>query len=156
MRQGSRWRVRKSRLSAPGNAASKNLLSEWKTVKCLFTECISVHMKKAEYMSYHLGEEFTGIISGITGYGLYVELDNTVEGMVHISALTDDYYSFDQEKMELKGEMTKKIYHLGQRVKVRTVDADALKRTVDFVLVQEAEREDSDAEENRNQTDRKQ
>lgn len=113
-------------------------------------------MKKAEYMSYHLGEEFTGIISGITGYGLYVELDNTVEGMVHISALTDDYYSFDQEKMELKGEMTKKIYHLGQRVKVRTVDADALKRTVDFVLVQEAEREDSDAEENRNQTDRKQ
>ena len=58
--------------------------------------------------------------------------------------------------MELKGEMTKKIYHLGQRVKVRTVDADALKRTVDFVLVQEAEREDSDAEENRNQTDRKQ
>ena len=113
-------------------------------------------MKKAEYMSYHLGEEFTGIISGITGYGLYVELDNTVEGMVHISALTDDYYSFDQEKMELKGEMTKKIYHLGQRVKVRTVDADALKRTVDFVLVQEAEREDSDAEENWNQTDRKQ
>ena len=63
-------------------------------------------MKKAEYMSYHLGEEFDGIISGVTGYGLYVELGNTVEGLVHITALKDDYYTFDQETHELRGEQS--------------------------------------------------
>ncbi|HIY01684.1 MAG TPA: ribonuclease R [Candidatus Blautia faecipullorum] len=110
-------------------------------------------MKKAEYMSYHLGEEFDGIISGVAGYGFYVELDNTVEGLVHISSLRDDYYSYDQENMELRGELTKKVYYLGQRVRVRTSDADPLKRTVEFTLA-EGEGSDTDAEENRNQTDR--
>ena len=56
----------------------------------------SDRMKKAEYMSYHLGEEFDGIISGVTGYGLYVELSNTVEGLVHVTSLRDDYYELDQ------------------------------------------------------------
>ena len=113
-------------------------------------------MKKAEYMSYHLGEEFEGIVSGVTGYGLYVELDNTVEGMVHISSMKDDYYTFDQENMELKGELTHRVFHLGQRVRVRTADADALKRTVDFTLVPEEKGGDADAEENRDQADREQ
>ena len=112
-------------------------------------------MKKAEYMSYHLGEEFEGIISGVTGYGLYVELDNTVEGLVHISSLRDDYYSYDPEKFELQGELTKKVYHLGQRVRVRTADADAQKRTVEFVLLEDGKEEDY-AEENRNPADRQQ
>lgn len=110
-------------------------------------------MKKAEYMSYHLGEEFEGIISGVTGYGLYVELDNTVEGLVHISSLRDDYYSYDPEKFELQGELTKKVYHLGQRVRVRIADADAQKRTVEFVLLEDGKEEDY-AEENRNPADR--
>lgn len=96
-------------------------------------------MKKAEYMSYHLGEEFDGIISGVTGYGLYVELTNTVEGLVHITALKDDYYTFDQEAHELRGELTKKVYHLGQKIRVRMADADAVKRSVDFTIAGEQE-----------------
>ena len=92
-------------------------------------------LKKAEYMSYHLGEEFEGIISGVTGWGLYVELPNTVEGLVHVNTLRDDYYVFDQETYELRGEMTKKVYKLGDKVRVRVADADKMLKTVDFELV---------------------
>ena len=96
----------------------------------------SDRLKKAEYMSYHLGEEFEGIISGVTAYGFYVELPNTIEGLVHVTSLSDDYYAFDQESYELKGELTKRTYHLGQKVRVRVADADALKRTVDFTVIE--------------------
>ena len=92
-------------------------------------------LKKAEYMSYHLGEEFEGIISGVTGWGLYVELPNTVEGLVHVNTLRDDYYIFDQETYELRGEMTRKVYKLGDKVRVRVADADKMLKTVDFELV---------------------
>lgn len=92
-------------------------------------------LKKAEYMSYHLGEEFEGIISGVTGWGLYVELPNTVEGLVHVNTLRDDYYVFDQESYELRGEMTKKVYKLGDKVRVRVADADKMLKTVDFELI---------------------
>lgn len=92
-------------------------------------------LKKAEYMSYHLGEEFEGIISGVTGWGLYVELPNTVEGLVHVNTLRDDYYIFDQETYELRGEMTMKVYKLGDKVCVRVADADKMLKTVDFELV---------------------
>ena len=92
-------------------------------------------LKKAEYMSYHLGEEFEGIISGVTGWGLYVELPNTVEGLVHVNTLRDDYYVFDQESYELRGEMTKKVYKLGDKVHVRVAEADKMLKTVDFELV---------------------
>lgn len=98
-------------------------------------ECESDKLKKAEYMSYHLGEEFEGIISGVTGWGLYVELPNTVEGLVHVNTLRDDYYVFDQESYELCGEMTKKVYKLGDKVRVRVADADKMLKTVDFELV---------------------
>ena len=93
-------------------------------------------LKKAEYMSYHLGEEFEGIISGVTGWGFYVELPNTVEGLVHVNTLRDDYYVFDQENFELRGDMTKKVFRLGQKVRVRVEDADTMLKTVDFVLVE--------------------
>ena len=92
-------------------------------------------LKKAEYMSYHLDEEFEGIISGVTGWGLYVELSNTVEGLVHVNTLRDDYYVFDQESYELCGEMTRKVYKLGDKVRVRVADADKMLKTVDFELV---------------------
>ena len=92
-------------------------------------------LKKAEYMSYHLGEVFEGIISGVTGWGLYVELPNTVEGLVHVNTLRDDYYVFDQESYELRGEMTKKVYKLGDKVRVRVAEADKMLKTVDFELV---------------------
>lgn len=99
------------------------------------TERESDKLKKAEYMSYHLGEEFEGIISGVTGWGLYVELPNTVEGLVHVNTLRDDYYVFDQESYELRGEMTKKVYKLGDKVRVRVADADKMLKTVDFELI---------------------
>ena len=91
-------------------------------------------MKKAEYMSYHLGEVFEGIVSGVTGWGLYVELPNTVEGLIHVNTLRDDFYVFDQEAYELRGEMSHKVFRLGQKVRVRVEDADAMMKTVDFVL----------------------
>ncbi len=99
-------------------------------------------LKKAEYMSYHLGEEYEGIISGVTAYGLYVELPNTIEGLVHVTSLNDDYYTYDEENFELRGDMTGKVYHLGQKVQVRVADADALKRTVDFTITEIKEEEE--------------
>ena len=99
----------------------------------------SDRLKKAEYMSYHLGEEFDGIISGVTGFGLYVELPNTVEGLVHVSTLRDDYYIYDEENFELRGETGHRVYRLGQKVRIRVADADTITKTVDFVLVQEPE-----------------
>ena len=93
-------------------------------------------LKKAEYMSYHLKEEYEGIISGVTGWGLYVELPNTVEGLVHVNTLRDDYYIFDKEAYELRGEMTKKVFRLGQKVRVRVEDADVMLKTIDFVLAE--------------------
>ena len=102
-------------------------------------------MKKAEYMADHIGEEFWGVVSGITAWGLYVELANTIEGLVHITSLTDDYYEYVESSYELVGETTNKRYKLGQRVKVVAVGADPLQRTVDFRLAKQKEGE-SDGE----------
>ena len=90
-------------------------------------------LKKAEYMSYHLGEEYEGIISGVTGWGLYVELPNTVEGLVHVNELHGDYYVFNEERMELKGEMSGKTYKLGQKIQVVVTGTDRLTKTIDFI-----------------------
>ncbi len=91
-------------------------------------------LKKAEYMLDHVGEEFEGSISGVTGWGLYVELPNTIEGLVHIRAMEDDYYRFDEENLTLVGEATGKIYALGQKVRVRAVDVDLYQRNIDFAI----------------------
>ncbi len=91
-------------------------------------------LKKAEYMLDHMGESFEGSISGVTGWGLYVELPNTIEGLIHIRALDDDYYVFDEEKLVLKGEDTGKTYALGQKVTVRVADVDLYQRNIDFVI----------------------
>lgn len=92
-------------------------------------------LKKCEYMSRFIGQEFEGVISGVTSWGLYVELPNTVEGMVRISDLTDDYYIFDEASYQLVGEMTRKTYKLGQKVKVLVSGTDRLLKTIDFVFV---------------------
>lgn len=92
-------------------------------------------MKKVQYMSRHIGEEFEGVISGITQYGMYVELPNTVEGMVHISNMRDDYYRYDEEHYEMVGERTGKKYKLGQTVTICVEDTDKLARTIDFSIV---------------------
>ena len=90
--------------------------------------------KKCQYMSGHIGEAFEGAISGVTGWGLYVELPNTVEGLIHISELKGDYFIFDEERMELMGERTNVRYKLGQKVRVLVKGCDKLTRTIDFTL----------------------
>ena len=96
-------------------------------------------MKKVEYMEGHIGEVFHGIISGVTSWGMYVELPNTVEGMISLSDMKDDYYFYDDQRYRMVGEHTKKVYNLGQKVKVQVTNADKLMRTIDFILVEEDE-----------------
>lgn len=90
-------------------------------------------LKKCEYMSKRIGEEFDGVISGITNWGLYVELPNTVEGLIHVNELHGDYYVFDEERIELVGEMTKITYKLGQKIRVQVTGTDKLAKTIDFI-----------------------
>ena len=92
-----------------------------------------VKMKKCEYMSKRVGQIYEGVISGVTNLGFYVELPNTVEGLVRVSDLYGDYYLFSEEKMELRGERSGRIYRLGQKVKVTVSGTDKLTRTVDFL-----------------------
>ena len=97
-------------------------------------------MKKVEFMERHIGEEFDGVISGVTGYGFYVELPNTVEGMVRVSELDGDYYVFDEERYCLVGEMTGRTYKLGQKIRIQVVSADRYLKTIDFLPVREFRR----------------
>ena len=96
----------------------------------------TVKMKKAEYMENHIGEVFEGVISGVTDWGFYVELPNTVEGLVHVNALTDDYYIYDPARYTLTGEKNKRSFAMGQTVTVRVSEADPRERSVDFVLAE--------------------
>ncbi len=93
-------------------------------------------LKKAEYMQQFIGEEFEGVVSGITSWGIYVELINTVEGLVHVSKMGGDYYSYDENTYEMVGEATGKTYKLGLPVKVRVDDCDLLTKTIDFSFVE--------------------
>lgn len=90
-------------------------------------------LKKCEYMSSRIGQEFDGVISGVTNWGLYVELPNTVEGLIHINELRGDYYIFDEERMELTGELSKTTYKLGQKIRVQVTGTDKLAKTIDFI-----------------------
>ena len=94
-----------------------------------------VKMKKAEYMRSRIGEEYDGVVSGVTGWGIYVELENTVEGLVHVADMKDDHYEFVEQNYEMTGTHTGKTYKLGQTVRVRVTDADKLMRTVNFEIV---------------------
>ena len=91
-------------------------------------------LKKVEYMKNHIGEHFTGVISGVTTWGFFVELDNTVEGMVPLQALLDDYYIFDEQQYKLFGEHTGRIFTLGQKVDIVVLSADKETKTIDFML----------------------
>jgi len=92
-------------------------------------------MKKAEYMREHLGEEFEGIISNVTAFGMFVELDNTVEGLVRLSSLDDDYYEYDARSLSLVGERTRKRFRIGDRVRVQVVKSTPESRQIDFILL---------------------
>lgn len=93
-------------------------------------------LKKTEYALQHLGGEFAGVISGVTGWGLYVELPNTIEGLIPIASLPGDYYRFEEDTYELIGEHTNRHFTLGQSVTIRIADCDLAARTIDFVLVE--------------------
>ena len=94
-------------------------------------------MKKVEYMEEHIGEIFEGVISGVTEWGFYVELPNTIEGLVHVTSLTDDYYHYIESTYELAGETSNKRYKLGQKIKVMVADTDKFQRTIDFRVVRD-------------------
>lgn len=93
-------------------------------------------LKKAQYMEQHIGECFEGIISSITEWGIYVELENTIEGMIHVSKLPGDYFEYDEEHYEMVGKKTNARYELGQKVKIEVHEVDTVLRTIDFLLVQ--------------------
>ena len=97
-------------------------------------------MKKAEYMEERVGTIYEGVISGITRFGIFVELPNTIEGLVHISTIQDDYYHYDDESKALIGEHSAKMYRMGQKVKVCCVAANRFKREIDFELIVKKQR----------------
>ncbi|WP_115994930.1 ribonuclease R [Cohnella lupini] len=92
-------------------------------------------LKKAEFMLDKIGEEFTGMISGVTSFGMFIELENTVEGLIRLSDMTDDYYHFHELHMALIGERTSKIYRIGDEVKIRVGRVNMSDHTIDFEMV---------------------
>ncbi|MFC4023789.1 ribonuclease R [Oceanobacillus longus] len=93
------------------------------------------NLKKAEFMKDKIGEEYTGVISSVTNFGMFIELENTIEGLVHVSYLTDDYYHYDDRSHALIGERTANVYRIGQEVEVKVVSVNTDEHTVDFELV---------------------
>jgi len=92
-------------------------------------------MKKVEYMADKVGEEFEGIVSGVTAFGLFVELYNGVEGMVRVSYMDDDFYHFDEKSYMLMGARTRKTYKIGDAVRVQVLRADTIEKKLEFALV---------------------
>ena len=94
-------------------------------------------MKKAQYMEERVGQIYDGVISGVTGFGIYVQLPDTVEGMVRLDSLKDDYYVYEEGKYRVVGRQTRKIYALGDRVRVVVLRASAAERQIDFAMVRD-------------------
>ncbi|MEE0108087.1 MAG: ribonuclease R [Merdibacter sp.] len=92
-------------------------------------------MKKAQYMERYVGDIYTGTVSGITRFGMFVELENTIEGLVHVSSMKDDHYVYHEEALALIGEHTANMYRMGDKVNVRCVAANRWKRQIDFELI---------------------
>jgi ribonuclease R len=93
-------------------------------------------MKMVEYMQAHIDEEFDGIISGVTQFGLFIQLKNGIEGLIHISYLSDDYYVLNDKQMALVGERTRRVFRLGDPVRVKVGGANKEALTIDFELVE--------------------
>ncbi|WP_408007703.1 ribonuclease R [Pseudalkalibacillus sp. A8] len=92
-------------------------------------------LKKAEFMQDKIGEEFEGVISGVTNFGLFVELPNTIEGLVHVSYLTDDYYHFNEQQYAMIGERTGKVFRIGDELQIRVLAVNVDERAIDFEIV---------------------
>ncbi len=97
----------------------------------------TVKLKKVEYMEERIGQCFEGVIASITSWGIYVELPNTIEGMIHVSKIPGDYFRYEEETYEMVGEATGKKYCLGETVKIRVCGTDRNTRTIDFDLEEE-------------------
>jgi ribonuclease R len=95
----------------------------------------SVEMKKVEYMLQHVGENFTGTVSGVTNFGMFVELENLVEGLVHVASMDDDYYIYVESPPSLIGERTKRRFRIGDPVEVELVKVNVDQRQIDFELI---------------------
>ncbi|MCR4797575.1 MAG: ribonuclease R [Lachnospiraceae bacterium] len=95
-------------------------------------------LKKVQYISSYIGQEFSGVISGVTKWGIYVELPNTVEGMIAVSSIKGDYFTFDEEHYCLVGERTDRTFTLGQELRIIVEDADVMARTIDFSLAEDS------------------
>ncbi|MBO4396456.1 MAG: RNB domain-containing ribonuclease [Eubacterium sp.] len=94
-------------------------------------------LKKVAYMEDHIGDEYEGVISGVTSWGIYVELPNTVEGMVRLTDMKDDRYDYEEEKFRVIGHRSRRIYRLGQTVRVQVARVDLTARTIDFIMLDE-------------------
>ncbi|MCH5269483.1 MAG: ribonuclease R [Lachnospiraceae bacterium] len=104
-------------------------------------------LKKVEYMEERIGQEYVGVISGITAWGIYVELPNTVEGMIHVSKLPGDYFFYNENTYEMQGERTGIVYRLGEALRIRVAGADRFLKTIDFDLVEDFKDEQGNAAE---------
>lgn len=93
-------------------------------------------LKKVEYMSNKIGQIYSGVISSVTSFGIFIELENTIEGLVHISNMLDDYYIYDEKHHSLMGERLRKIYRLGDEIRVKVAKTNIETRTIDFELVE--------------------
>ena len=96
----------------------------------------SIDIKKAEFMQDKIGEEYEGIVSSVTSFGIFVELENTVEGLIRFENLGDEYFIYDEDRKQLIGEKTKTIYKIGDKVNIRVLNADKLTRQIDFEISQ--------------------
>lgn len=96
----------------------------------------SEDLKKAEYMENKIGEEYEGIVSSVTQFGIFVELENTVEGLIRFENLGDEYFIYDEERKRLIGEKTNKTYKIGDKVKIRVISANKMLRQIDFEIIQ--------------------
>ena len=112
-------------------------------IRCNFLENIkkeaereAERIKKAEYMQMHLNEEFDGIVSSVTSFGMFVELDNTVEGLVRFESMGDEYFEYDDILKQLIGERTGRIFKIGDKIRVRCILANKEAGRIDFELVE--------------------
>lgn len=104
-------------------------------IKALECERAVEQMKKAEYMEKQVGKTFIGVISSVTSFGIFVILENTIEGLVHISDMKDDYYHYNEKSLRLIGERTRKEYYLGQKVSIKVKRSSKSERKIDFLLI---------------------
>ena len=99
----------------------------------------AVDLKSVEYMKNFLWRKFNGVISSVTNFGFFVELDNGVEGLVHLSTLHDDYYNYVDSEFALIGRLSGKSFHIGDKVRVKLINANVKLRQIDFELADEIE-----------------